>query len=485
MATSLKELVVTFQANAGPVLNALNRIDSKLKQTSRNLISTGESFTRIGREIGLTLSLPIAAMGIASVKAAADIQSLEASLTSVLDRFKGEGTIDSAIANEINFLKQTAEELGVSLQSIQKPYVQYLASSKDSLDVTRKTIKSFLGLSTALGLPAAQTQLIIKALQQMQSKGTVMAEELKLQLGDSVPGAVALFAEAMGVSTKEFLKLIKQGKVSSKVLQDVAETIEKKYGAAIEKGSKTIRASTNRISNAFFLLRVNVGRGLNETFKVNQKMASFAKWMTKVANNFKRLDDQGKKTVLSVGLFIAVIGPGLIALGSFVRLIGFAAGGLAIFVKPFKWLIVFLPKIMKNLLLFAKLNPFTAFISSTLLILQYWREIVDLFKKAGNWISKISFSALVPDFKGIFEKTGSLISSGIGSFNNFAAERGLLPNSFALGGANNQPSNNTNNSLTVNIPPGMSSSDAFSLKSAIKQALQEENRQSYIELGAQ
>ena len=31
MATSLKELIVTFEANAKPVINALNQIDSKLK----------------------------------------------------------------------------------------------------------------------------------------------------------------------------------------------------------------------------------------------------------------------------------------------------------------------------------------------------------------------------------------------------------------------------------------------------------------------
>jgi hypothetical protein len=42
-----------------------------------------------------------------------------------------------------------------------------------------------------------------------------------------------------------------------------------------------------------------------------------------------------------------------------------------------------------------------------------------------------------------------------------------------------------NNNLTVNIPPGTSSSDSQSIKSAIKAALFEENRQSYIEVGAQ
>jgi len=49
--------------------------------------------------------------------------------------------------------------------------------------------------------------------------------------------------------------------------------------------------------------------------------------------------------------------------------------------------------------------------------------------------------------------------------------------------ANNQKT--INNNLTVNIPPGTSALDTLGIKTAIKQALQEENRQSYIELGAQ
>ena len=76
----------------------------------------------------------------------------------------------------------------------------------------------------------------------------------------------------------------------------------------------------------------------------------------------------------------------------------------------------------------------------------------------------------------------------VGSFNNFLAQRDLLPDSFLSGGVNSSPLTNqrtVNNSLTVNIPSGMGAGDATSIKSAIKQALQEENRQTYIELGAQ
>lgn len=511
MATSLKELIVTFEANAKPVVNALNHIDAKLKHTTRSLRSTGESFTRLGKEIGLTLSLPLAALGGASIKATADIQSLEASLTSVLAKFATGLPIQEAVANEIDHLKAVTTSLGVSFSASVKPYTRYLAASKDSLETNRKVIKSFLGLSAGLGLTSEDVNRVIRALEQMQSKGKVMSEELKLQLGDAVPGAVGLFAEAMGVSEAQLFKLMEQGKVSSDVLSKVAYTIDKKYGAAIDKGSKTIRANANRISNAFYMLRVNVGRGMDETFKINNKMASFATWLTKVSNNFSRLDENGKKVILSVGLLVAGLAPLLIILGSIAKILAIAVLGFMVLTKPLILLVGLLPKIVagfRALALVAAMNPLGAFVAATVTIVTYWREIIDLFKKAGSFIGRAGskiWGALPDwtkpnmnrmnnvdysptDFKKVFKAVGSGINSFTSGFNNFLSERDLLPDSYLKAGPYNSPMNNQkniNNNLTVNIPPGMSGSDATGIKDAIKQALQEENRQSYIELGAQ
>jgi tape measure domain-containing protein len=511
MATSLKELIVTFEANAKPVVNALNQIDGKLKHTTRSLQSTGESFTRLGKEIGLALSLPLAAFGGASVKAIADIQSLEASLTSVLKRYSDGIPIQQTVTNEIQYLKDITEELGSSFTGAVKPYVKYLAASKDNLETNRKVIKSFLGLSVALGLTEDDTKRVVRSLEQMQSKGQVMSEELKLQLGDAVPGAVALFAESMSMGTAEFLKLIEKGEVSSKILSKVADTINKKYGESIEKGAKTIRASTNRISNAFYMLRVNVGRGMDEVFKVNQRMGSFANWLMKVANNFARLDEQGKKVILSTGLLVAGLGPLLLIIGTLAKLLGIVILGFRILTKPLFLIIGLLPKMIagfRALTLIMAANPLGAFVAATVTIVTYWREIVGLFQKAGSFLSnmggklwnilpdafkpgvnrmkEIDYSPV--DYKKAFKVAGLGINSFIGGFNNFLAERNLLPDSYLRGGAYNQPMGNqktVNNNLTVNIPPGMSGSDATGIKDAVKQALQEENRQSYIELGAQ
>jgi hypothetical protein len=231
----------------------------------------------------------------------------------------------------------------------------------------------------------------------------------------------------------------------------------------------------------------------------------------KVANNFARLDEQGKKILLTTGLLVAGLGPLLLIIGTLAKLLGIAALGFRILTKPLFLIIGLLPKMIagfRALTLIMAANPLGAFVAATVTIVTYWREIIDLFKKAGNFIGGIGSKiwGALPDWakpnmdrmktvdyspvdygKGL-KNVGWAINSFVGGFNNFLADRDLLPDSYLTGGRYNSPINNQktiNNNLTVNIPPGTSALDTLGIKTAIKQALQEEYRQSYIELGAQ
>ena len=54
---------------------------------------------------------------------------------------------------------------------------------------------------------------VFLAISQMISKGKVSAEELRLQLAERMPGAVNIFAKAIGVTTSELDKMLQEGKV--------------------------------------------------------------------------------------------------------------------------------------------------------------------------------------------------------------------------------------------------------------------------------
>ncbi|EPW0596963.1 tape measure protein, partial [Shigella sonnei] len=73
---------------------------------------------------------------------------------------------------------------------------------------------------------------ILKAFEQMASKGKIQAEELRGQLGDRMAGAFQLFARSLGMTTEELDKAMKDGKVLSK---DVFPKVSAEMGRMIDK----------------------------------------------------------------------------------------------------------------------------------------------------------------------------------------------------------------------------------------------------------
>jgi len=495
MALSLKELIITYEANAQPVLNALNKIDAKLKTTSQQLRSTGESFTRMGTEIGLMLSLPLGLFGKASIKALADMQSLEAGFSSVMEKFNTGLPIQEATNQELTFLKKTASELGVSFQTIAKPYLQYLASSNDSLETSRKVIKSFLGVGTALGMSSAQVELMIKALQQMQSKTKVTAEELKGQLGDTMPGAIKLFADAAGVGTAQFLKMMEQGQVSATILTDVADVINRQWGAAVDKGSKGIRANMTRVSDALYAVRVEVGKGLDEFVGLNGKLGDLAGWLQRVAENFGRLEPKAKAIIISVGLFVVALSPLLLIFGGIVRLVGLLTVGISGLGSAFRFMLNPIGLIISLFtILYTQWEDFRIvvdYLAESLMGVfdnKYIKGFIEDLKIVYDWVSKImglGFSRFIEDAKVIIDFGVKKIEDKL------YKDDAITPRSITSGQAftpsTSSISNSKTNSQTLNFnfAAGTTASDSKSIEQSVRKALSEQYKQSYAELGVQ
>jgi len=125
-------------------------------------------------------------------------------------------------------------KIGIDPYTVQKPYAQFLASSQGTLDSARRNAKSFMVLGKVYGLTGEEMKGMFYALTQMQSKGVVSMEELRRQLGDRVPGALKLAADAMGMTTRELDKLVSSGDLASTILiEKMAVKIQKEYGGLV------------------------------------------------------------------------------------------------------------------------------------------------------------------------------------------------------------------------------------------------------------
>ena len=162
---------------------------------------------------------------------------------------------EAQIAFQKEYLADMTNRYGLELVSATDGYTKYSAAVKGTAiegEKARDIFSSFSGASAKLGLNAEQQAGIFKALEQMISKGTVQAEELRGQLGDRMPGAFKLFADAAGVSTKELGEMLKKGEVlSDDILPKVAEKLNETYNLGTGETIDTLAAAQNRLKNSW------------------------------------------------------------------------------------------------------------------------------------------------------------------------------------------------------------------------------------------
>jgi tape measure domain-containing protein len=171
---------------------------------------------------------------------------------------------DAKLAREeFAFLQAASDRIGVNFTKVAPAYAKLAIAARQAGQTTEQTRFIFEGFATAtarLGLSADEAGRVFKALEQMFNKGKVSAEELSQQLGDALPGALKLFADARGVSTQEFIKQMEQGAIGPELIVQVAKTLQDTYGA-IGKGTENLAQAQARFENATNRFLNNVAQG--------------------------------------------------------------------------------------------------------------------------------------------------------------------------------------------------------------------------------
>lgn len=142
-------------------------------------------------------------------------------------------------------------------------------------------------------LTADETNGVMLAVQQMISKGTVQAEELRGQLGERLVGAFNHAATAMGVSTIKLGDMIKSGEVlATDLLPKLAYELNKVTG---NLDVDTVEGATNRMKNAF----TNMVKTLNISDLYKKILVGVAKGLEYIEHNFKSIKQQFNAILLS------------------------------------------------------------------------------------------------------------------------------------------------------------------------------------------
>ena len=209
------------------------------------------------------------------------------------------------VASQLEFLRKTATDGGVGVGGLSDSFVKFSASMKSANVPVEQSNALFASLTRAagsLGLGAERTSLALDALSQIASKGVVSMEELRQQLGDSLPGALSLTAKGLGITDAELVKLVESGNLAAR-----------DFFPAFTAGLRELHGETEglvplweRLKNAFTLAAQNAGDagGINIMTAALKLLTAAVGIVVGALNGFMEM-------IGLVAKALALLGPGL------------------------------------------------------------------------------------------------------------------------------------------------------------------------------
>lgn len=232
---------------------SLATVEERSRSLSRELSSLGRA--------GIAAFLGGSLVGAAGAAARALYQAAAASERLAIGlKFASNGQA----GRELVYLRDLTQSMGLSMADTASSYVAFAAAARGTSlegEGARKVFTEVSKAAAVMGLSADQASGVLLALQQMVSKGTVSAEELRGQLGERLPGAFQIAARSMGVTTSELGKMLERGEVlSTDFLPKFAEQLRTELGGSAEEAADRMDAATARMGNAWERLLAALGQ---------------------------------------------------------------------------------------------------------------------------------------------------------------------------------------------------------------------------------
>lgn len=200
-----------------------------------------------------------AAIGLA--KKTLDVYNQNQAIMSRLTIVAGGDTHKAA--DEFKYLQDQADRIGFVFTEVAPAYAKFAIAMKAAgfqTDAVRFSFEQIAGAAVKAHLSTDELTGVLKAFEQMASKGKIQAEELRGQLGDRLPGAFQIAAKAAGVTVQEYTKMMELGQIGSEQVIAIARELGKTYGAA-SAGAETLLVAQARFENATNRFLTQVGEG--------------------------------------------------------------------------------------------------------------------------------------------------------------------------------------------------------------------------------
>ena len=259
-----RELDKTRQAarEASSAIKGLGRATSTSARETKRAATGWEIFTDNSRKSmsvlqrarGQLLSITAAYVGLYGAieqlrQSYSSFFAMQSAQSRIATQFEGDM---QKVGTEMAFIREQSYRLGLELQSTEKAYSKFFVVSREAGNEAAATRGLWLDLAeagVAMRVSTDDMEGAFRAVEQVMSKGQVMAEELRGQLGERFPAAVSIMAKALGRSTEELGKLMENGELTSQTLFAFARQAREQFGSGLPAALDSMQAATNRLRN--------------------------------------------------------------------------------------------------------------------------------------------------------------------------------------------------------------------------------------------
>ncbi|SHH68738.1 tape measure domain-containing protein [Chryseobacterium oranimense] len=310
------ELRIEIGADPSQLGSDLNRAQGMLQNFVRQAERIGEIGNKIsdlGQKLTMYVTLPIAGLAAASVKAYGDIEALQKGLEAVM------GSAARA-SGEFAKLREVAKLPGLGLKEAAQGSVA-LQSAGFSAGKARQALLSFGNALATVGKGANEMNFVILALTQLQNKTTGFGQDLR-QLMEQLPQLRGALESAFGTSDSE--AIAKTGATGAEVVNKLILEFAK-----LPKVTGGIKNAFENLKDSIFINLSRIGDAINKNFNISNIIEKVTNAIDKLVSAFEDLSPGMQKAILIITGIIAVIGPLIVLLGSIMTILPVLVAGFS------------------------------------------------------------------------------------------------------------------------------------------------------------
>lgn len=278
----------------------LRDFSTAMQNVRRDLGKMGSQLKSIGASLSVTISAPLAALGVASVKAAADMEALMMGLEAVT------GSADAA-KKEFEQLKEVAKLPGLGLQEAVRGSINLQAIGLNA-EYARTAMMAMGNAIATVGGGKENFDLAIRGFSQLANASKPLQQDL-YQIANQVPQVNKILIDTFGTNRAEDLAAF------GMTGKQLADTL------IVELGK--LPPVTGGIKNAFENLKdsvsislATIGDSIVKNLALDEIITKIAEGLQGLAEKFANLPGGVQKAILAIAGIAIVIGPILLALGA-------------------------------------------------------------------------------------------------------------------------------------------------------------------------